>query len=72
MTDVIADGDDELKLRATDVLLSALQHDAAAMRVFLERQKDRRLMVLLADLLARGKDGGVQEQVRRREGAPIT
>ena len=65
MSDVIAAGDDNLKLRATDVLLSSLQHDAASLREFLERQKEQRLMKLLVELLAKGKGGGVQEQVGR-------
>ena len=65
MTEAIAGGGDELKLRATDVLLSVLQHDAGPLRDFLERQPDHRLMQLLLATLAAVKDGGVQEQVRR-------
>ena len=63
ITDVIASGDNELKLRATDVLLSSLQHDASTLREFLEQQRDQRLMRLLVELLAKGEGGGVQEQV---------
>ena len=64
MTDVIARGGEDIQLRATDVLLSSLQHDAALLRDFLEQQPEHRLMKLLIELLTRGKDGGVQEQVR--------
>ena len=60
---MIASGDNELKLRATDVLLSSLQHDASTLREFLEQQRDQRLMRLLVELLAKGEGGGVQEQV---------
>lgn len=60
---MIASGNNELKLRATDVLLSSLQHDASTLREFLEQQKDQRLMKLLVELLAKGEVGGVQEQV---------
>ena len=63
MTDVIARGGEDIQLRATDVLLSSLQHDAALLRDFLEQQPEHRLMKLLVELLTRGKDGGVQEQV---------
>lgn len=47
LTNVIRSGDPALQLRATDVMLSAIQHDPAPLRHFMRSQKDHELFHLL-------------------------
>ncbi|KAK9804713.1 hypothetical protein WJX72_001481 [[Myrmecia] bisecta] len=63
MTGVMRSGSDDLRLRATDVLLSALQHDASPMRSFALKQRDHELMRLLMGALLDGEHSGLQRQV---------
>jgi hypothetical protein len=74
MTQLMENGDPGFQLRATDVLLSALQHDPAPLRSFMLHQEDRKLFTLLVESLIRGDSGGLQDQVgapslKNREGA---
>lgn len=47
LTTVIKSGGPALQLRATDVMLSAIQHDPAPLRHFMRSQKDHELFHLL-------------------------
>lgn len=47
LTKVIKYGATALQLRATDVMLSAIQHDPAPLRSFMRSQKDHELFHLL-------------------------
>ena len=47
LTKVIKHGSPALQLRATDVMLSAIQHDPAPLRQFMRSQKDHELFHLL-------------------------
>lgn len=47
LTNVIRSGDPALQLRATDVMLSAIQHDPAPLRHFMRSQKEHELFHLL-------------------------
>lgn len=47
LTKVIKYGTTALQLRATDVMLSAIQHDPAPLRAFMRSQKDNELFHLL-------------------------
>ena len=47
LTNVIRSGGPALQLRATDVMLSAIQHDPAPLRQFMRSQKDHELFHLL-------------------------
>ncbi|KAL3162589.1 hypothetical protein ABBQ38_008638 [Trebouxia sp. C0009 RCD-2024] len=63
LTNVIRSGDPALQLRATDVMLSAIQHDPAPLRHFMRSQKDHELFHLLVSVLEFGPDQGLQGQV---------
>ena len=47
LTTVIKSGGPALQLRATDVMLSAIQHDPAPLRHFMRSQRDHELFHLL-------------------------
>ena len=47
LTRVLKHGTTALQLRATDVMLSAMQHDPAPLRAFMRSQKDHELFHLL-------------------------
>ena len=47
LSKVIKYGATALQLRATDVMLSAIQHDPAPLRSFMRNQKDHELFHLL-------------------------
>ena len=47
LTKVIKHGTSGLQLRATDVMLSAIQHDPAPLRQFMRSQKDHELFHIL-------------------------
>ncbi|GFR48535.1 hypothetical protein Agub_g10432 [Astrephomene gubernaculifera] len=53
----------EVKLRATDILMSSMQHDVLALREFLYKQSDHTLFGLLVHELTDGTDAGLAEQV---------
>eukprot|EP00951_Prasinocladus_malaysianus_P035632 scaffold368616_cov49-Prasinocladus_malaysianus.AAC.1 len=61
MTEVMKFEDAELQLRASDVLLCALQHDPTPLRTFLLKQQENTLFTLLIRALiddAPGSDAG--------------
>ncbi|EIE26200.1 DUF625-domain-containing protein [Coccomyxa subellipsoidea C-169] len=63
MMRVLKDGSDELRQRATDVLLSAVQHDATPFRDFFTKQPETDQFQLLLRPLLSGGDVGLQESV---------
>eukprot|EP00198_Chlamydomonas_reinhardtii_P002263 XP_001691599.1 predicted protein [Chlamydomonas reinhardtii] len=54
---------DDVKLKATDVLMSSMQHDVLALREFLYKQEEHTLFGLLVRELTDGTDAGLAEQV---------
>lgn len=69
-TQVMRTDDAELRLRGTDVLLSAMQHDPTPLRMYLQKQNDHALFSLLVRALVEEEpksgletSGGLQEQV---------
>lgn len=65
MTRIMLHSSDDVKLKASDVLMSALQHDVSALRTFLYQQADNTLFSLLINELTDGTgDSGLAEQVR--------
>ena len=65
MTAAMERGDDALRLRATDVLLAAGQHDPGPLRAFIEGPppEGRRLFGALISTLREPNSNGLQEQV---------
>lgn len=62
-TKILQHSSPEVKLRATDILMSAMQHDPTPLRHFLYSQKDHELFALLIDEFVQGSTGGLAEQV---------
>lgn len=62
VTRIMASSSDEVKLKATDILMSTMQHDVAALRTFLY-QPTNTLFSLLVSELTDGADTGLGEQV---------
>ncbi|KAK9907487.1 hypothetical protein WJX75_004578 [Coccomyxa subellipsoidea] len=63
MMRVLKDGTDDLRQRATEVLLSAVQHDATPFRDFFTKQPETDQFQLLLRPLLSGGDVGLQESV---------
>ncbi|KAF5826151.1 hypothetical protein DUNSADRAFT_4544, partial [Dunaliella salina] len=64
VTRILKVGNESTKLKATDVLLSIIQHDTPALRTFLLKQQDHMMFALLIREFTEGAgDSGLPEQV---------
>lgn len=64
VTHIMTVGSDAVKLKATDILLSVMQHDTPALRNFLQKQPEHKLFGLLVRELGEGSgESGLAEQV---------
>ncbi|KAG2493475.1 hypothetical protein HYH03_008292 [Edaphochlamys debaryana] len=63
VTRIMLHSSDEVKLKATDILMSSMQHDVLALREFLYKQPEHTLFGLLVRELTDGRDTGLAEQV---------
>ncbi|KAL4852743.1 Serine/threonine-protein phosphatase 4 regulatory subunit 3 [Chlorella vulgaris] len=63
MSAIMQRGGAEVKLKATDILLSDVQHDPSQLRAFLLTEQGNELFALLIKALLDSSDSGVQEQV---------
>ncbi|PNH02464.1 Serine/threonine-protein phosphatase 4 regulatory subunit 3, partial [Tetrabaena socialis] len=63
VTRIMLHSADDVKLRATDILMSSMQHDVLALREFLYKQPEHTLFGLLVHELTDGRDSGLAEQV---------
>ncbi|KAI3423413.1 hypothetical protein D9Q98_010630 [Chlorella vulgaris] len=63
MSAIMQRGGPEVKLKATDILLSDVQHDPSQLRAFLLTEQGNELFALLIKALLDSSDSGVQEQV---------
>ncbi|KXZ50897.1 hypothetical protein GPECTOR_14g145 [Gonium pectorale] len=63
VTRIMLHSSDDVKLKATDILMSSMQHDVLALREFLYKQENHTLFGLLVQELAEGRDTGLAEQV---------
>ncbi|KAG2450841.1 hypothetical protein HYH02_004675 [Chlamydomonas schloesseri] len=63
VTRIIEHSVDDVKLKATDILMSSMQHDVTALREFLYKQAGHTLFGLLVRELTDSTDAGLAEQV---------
>ncbi|GLC50218.1 hypothetical protein PLESTB_000355400 [Pleodorina starrii] len=63
VTRIMLHSAEDVKLKATDILMSSMQHDVLALREFLYKQPDHTLFGLLVHELTDGRDTGLAEQV---------
>lgn len=63
ITKILQHSTTDVKLRATDILLSAMAHDPLPLRTFLTQQPDNELLgTLIKDFIA-GDENGLAEQI---------
>ncbi|GIL44732.1 hypothetical protein Vafri_2247 [Volvox africanus] len=63
VTRIMLHSAEDVKLKATDILMSSMQHDVLALREFLYKQPEHTLFGLLIHELTDGRDTGLAEQV---------
>ncbi|EFJ49195.1 hypothetical protein VOLCADRAFT_104409 [Volvox carteri f. nagariensis] len=63
VTRIMLHSAEDVKLKATDILMSSMQHDVLALREFLYKQPEHTLFGLLVHELSDGRDTGLAEQV---------
>lgn len=62
-TKFVSTPDPSVRLKAVDIVISLLHHDAGSFRTFLLRQDNHSLLTLLLDLFVDGSNPGLQSQV---------
>lgn len=63
VTRIMKHSSDTVKLKATDILVSVMQHDTTALRNFLRKQPEHMLFSLLVREFLTGGEGGLPEQI---------
>ena len=63
LTQVMKGSKVSIRLKAVDILFSAIQQDSASLRAFLVSQSDHELFYLLIKELIEGRDSGLSDQI---------